>query len=83
MIFGGDASKMAKPVLGYWDVRGLAEPIRLMLEHCAIAYKDKRYQFGKDAADAFKGDWINDKFSLGLNFPNIPYFIDGDLKLSI
>lgn len=29
-----------------------------------------------------RGDWLKDKFSLGLDFPNLPYYIDGDVKLS-
>ena len=72
---------MAKPVLGYWDVRGLAEPTRLLLEHCAVDYEEKRYQFGK-APNYLECAWFEEKFDLGLDFPNIPYYMDGDVKLT-
>merc|ERR1719180_620902 len=26
--------------------------------------------------------WFDQKFSLGLDFPNLPYFVDGDIKLT-
>jgi len=26
--------------------------------------------------------WFDEKFNLGLDFPNLPYFIDGDVKLT-
>ena len=29
-------------ILGYWDIRGLAEPIRLLLEHVEANYEDRR-----------------------------------------
>ncbi|KAJ6219922.1 hypothetical protein RDWZM_005734 [Blomia tropicalis] len=63
-----------KPILGYWDIRGLAEPIRMLLAYGEIAYEDKRYT-DRDV-------WLAEKFTLGLDFPNLPYFFDGDVKLS-
>ena len=27
-------------------------------------------------------EWAKDKFNLGLDFPNMPYYIDGDVKLT-
>ena len=27
-------------------------------------------------------DWLDEKYALGLDFPNLPYLIDGDLRLS-
>ena len=32
--------------------------------------------------DFSKACWFDVKFTLGMDFPNLPYFIDGDLKLS-
>jgi glutathione S-transferase len=29
-----------------------------------------------------KSDWLKVKFQLGLDFPNLPYYIDGDLKIT-
>ena len=33
-----------KPVLGYWNIRGLAQPIRFMLAFLAIDYEDRTYE---------------------------------------
>jgi len=70
------------PILGYWKLRGLAQHIRLMLEYLGEEYEDKTYTNGP-APDYFdKSDWKPVKFTLGLDFPNIPYYIDGDLKIT-
>ncbi len=34
------------PTLGYWDIRGLAEPIRYLLKYAGVKFNDKRYEFG-------------------------------------
>ncbi|XP_035426524.1 glutathione S-transferase Mu 1-like isoform X1 [Cygnus atratus] len=68
-------------VLGYWDIRGLAHAIRLLLEHTETPYEDKLYSCG-EAPDYDKSQWINEKEKLGLDFPNLPYFIDGSTKLT-
>nr|M1RIR6.1 RecName: Full=Glutathione S-transferase; AltName: Full=GST class-mu; AltName: Allergen=Tyr p 8 [Tyrophagus putrescentiae]AAX34055.1 Sui m 8 allergen [Suidasia medanensis]AGG10560.1 Tyr p 8 allergen [Tyrophagus putrescentiae] len=69
----------SKPVLGYWDIRGLAQPIRLLLAYLDVDYEDKRYQLG---ANFDRSAWLTEKFNLGLDFPNLPYYIDGNVKLS-
>ncbi|GFY59207.1 glutathione S-transferase Mu 1 [Trichonephila inaurata madagascariensis] len=66
---------MGKPILGYWDLRGLAEPIRYLLHYKKVDFEDKRYAFDKDG-------WQKDKFALGLDFPNLPYYMEGDVKLT-
>ncbi|GIY57603.1 glutathione S-transferase Mu 1 [Caerostris darwini] len=66
---------MGKPLLGYWDLRGLAEPIRYLLHYVKVDFEDKRYQFTQDG-------WQKDKFALGLDFPNLPYYMEGDVKLT-
>ncbi|KAL4478046.1 hypothetical protein ABPG72_013485 [Tetrahymena utriculariae] len=61
--------------LGYWSFRGLAQPIRFLLAYLGVQYTDKHYTKGED--------WFeNDKKNLGMDFPNIPYFIDNDIKIS-
>ncbi|KAM7032697.1 glutathione S-transferase Mu 1-like isoform 1-T1 [Acridotheres tristis] len=99
-------------VLGYWDIRGLAHAIRLLLEYTETPYEDKLYSCGEGeggvrgsphhpqplwllgrtrhhpappslpAPDYDKSQWINEKEKLGLDFPNLPYFIDGPTKLT-
>ncbi|KAM7538972.1 hypothetical protein Aperf_G00000053472 [Anoplocephala perfoliata] len=69
------------PVLGYWDMRGLAEPIRLLLLYLGAEYEEKLYKTGP-APDFDRTMWLSEKFKLGLDFPNLPYYIDGDFKLT-
>ncbi|GFR10608.1 glutathione S-transferase Mu 1 [Trichonephila clavata] len=66
---------MAKPILGYWNVRGITEPIRYLLRYKKADFEEKRYVVGED-------EWKKEKFNLGLEFPNLPYYIDGDMKLT-
>ncbi|XP_054420786.1 glutathione S-transferase Mu 1-like [Pteronotus mesoamericanus] len=67
--------------LGYWDIRGLAHAIRLLLEYTDSSYEEKRYTMG-DAPDFDRSQWLSEKFKLGLDFPNLPYLIDGAHKLT-
>ncbi|CAG2109517.1 unnamed protein product, partial [Medioppia subpectinata] len=62
-------------------LRGLAQPIRNLLAYTGTAFTDKHYETGPDA-ETFHGPWFKEKFTLGLDFPNVPYYIDGDLKIS-
>ena len=70
--------------LGYWNIRGLAQVPRFLLEYTGVAWKDELYcQAGADAPIPFdKSSWFDTKFKLGLDFPNLPYLIDGDLKIN-
>jgi len=60
-------------ILGYWAIRGLAEPIRLLMEYTGFKYTEKKYS-GED--------WTHDKSSLGFDFPNLPYLIHSGKKLT-
>jgi glutathione S-transferase len=62
-------------ILGYWNTRALAEPIRLLLHFVGEKFIDKRYQVGPPP-NYDKSEWMNVKHSLDLDFPNLPYFID-------
>jgi len=67
--------------LFYWNIRGMVTPIRLLLEYTGTPYEEKLYEVGP--APTFSRDsWLNEKFTLGLDFPNLPFMIDGDLKVS-
>lgn len=68
---------MAPIVLGYWDIRGLAQPIRMILEHAGADYKDTQYSCGP-APDYDRSAWTSVKYTLALDFPNLPYLIDGN-----
>ncbi|XP_052554132.1 glutathione S-transferase 2 isoform X2 [Tympanuchus pallidicinctus] len=67
--------------LGYWDIRGLAHPIRLLLEYTETPYQERLYRDGP-ARESDPSDWSHEKEKLGLDFPNLPYLIDGSTKLT-
>ena len=70
-----------KPVLGYWKIRGLASQIRYQLAYLGIEYEMVEYEQG-DAPNFSRDSWLNDKYQLGLDFPNLPYFVHGDVKIT-
>ena len=74
-------STATKPALGYWDNRGIAEPIRLLLQYVGVEFDDVRFDVGPPPAYD-KSDWLLVKDHLGLSAPNLPYWIEpGGLRL--
>ena len=61
-------------VLGYWNIRGFSEPIRTLLEYLEIPYVQETYVEVEE--------WMPKKQSGAMEFPNLPYLIDGDLTLT-
>nr|XP_032636879.1 glutathione S-transferase Mu 1-like isoform X2 [Chelonoidis abingdonii] len=68
--------------LGYWDIRGLAHAIRLLLEYTGTPFEDKQYSPSGEGPDYDISQWTNEERELGLDFPNLPYLIDGQTKLT-
>ncbi|CAH1252023.1 GSTM3 [Branchiostoma lanceolatum] len=68
-------------VLGYWRQRAYGQSIRLMLEYTETDYKEEVYVCA-GPPDFSKDCWRSIKDNFGLAFPNLPYYIDGDLKLT-
>ncbi|KAG0720577.1 Glutathione S-transferase Mu 3 [Chionoecetes opilio] len=68
------------PVLAYWNP-DLAQPIRLLLKYTGTEFEDKHYKCGP-ALDYDKTCWFDVKHTVGLDFPNLPYYIDGDVKVT-
>lgn len=67
--------KLSEVKFGYWDIRGLAQVCRLLLAYSGVDFKDVRH------TDREK--WFSEeKFQLGLDFPNLPYLIDGDYSIT-
>jgi len=64
----------SKLTLAYWDIRGLAEPIRHLLEYVQLPYEQIRYSKWED--------WAAKKDAFGASFPNLPYLVDGDRTLT-
>ena len=71
----------SKPSFGYWKIRGLGAPIRYILEYLKVPFNDVQYEQG-EGPEFDRSCWTDVKFTLGLDFPNLPYFIDGDLKIT-
>ena len=59
---------------GYWAWRGAGQVSRLLLAFSGACWKDVQY--------TQREQWFgNDKETLGLDFPNLPYLIDGNFKI--
>ena len=67
--------------LGYWKIRGLAANIRYQLIYSGIDYEMVEYEQG-DGPDFSRATWLDVKFTLGMDFPNLPYLNDGALKIT-
>ena len=52
----------------------MANPIRFLLEYAGADYEDVQYDE--------PSKWFDVKHEMGLDFPNLPYYIDGDVKLT-
>ncbi len=70
-----------KPTLGYWKIRGLASQIRYEMVYLGVDFDEHQYEQG-DAPDFDRSSWLNVKETLGLQFPNLPYLLDGNFKLT-
>jgi len=64
--------------LGYWAIRGLAQPIRFLLTYLNVPFTERRYV----AEGKNREDWNKEKFTLGLDFPNLPWLKDGEVQLT-
>lgn len=66
-------------VFGYWTLRGLGQASRFVLEYTGEEYEDVRF----DALNN-KEKWQEEKAKNphGLEFPNLPFYVDGDVKLT-
>lgn len=72
------------PIFGYWNIRGLGAQCRSLLKFCGVNYQERKYnQHWDDANQTWdRSDWLNEKFNLGMEYPNLPYIFDEDVKLT-
>eukprot|EP00922_Rhytidocystis_sp_ex-Travisia-forbesii_P022437 GHVS01032847.1.p1 GENE.GHVS01032847.1~~GHVS01032847.1.p1 ORF type:complete len:235 (-),score=26.39 GHVS01032847.1:102-806(-) len=69
--------------IGYWKIRGFAQPIRLLLEYCKLPWRDTRYELQPmEGGQWDRREWTDVKFKLGFDLPNLPWLVDGSLKLT-
>jgi glutathione S-transferase len=73
------ASIPSKPVLGYWHIRGLGQPIRLLLAYLEVDYEDKYFELTPQLTN---DHWHAERDRLHLDFPNLPYLLDGTMKVT-
>ena len=74
-------SKKPPILLGYWKIRGLAQPLRYMLEYSEHPYQDVMYEQG-DGPNYSVECWTAVKNTLKLDFPSVPYLIDEETRLT-
>ncbi len=73
--------KATKTVLGYWNIRGIAQPIRYLLVYPDVDFHDFVYELG-GPPDYSTSEWENAKHTLGLDQPKLPYYIDEDVRIT-
>lgn len=69
------------PVLGHWDIRGLAQAIRYQLVYSGVEFDDF-YHYHVDDQEQTEESWRRKKDKLELPFASLPYFVDNKLKLT-
>lgn len=66
--------------LGYWGIRGLAQPIRFLLTCAEVPFTEVRLGVFEDGTLMNKEqedqDWADVRATLDMSFPNLPYLID-------
>ena len=67
--------------IGSWKIRGLISPVKYILEYLGVPYTAVDYEQG-DGPEFSRDCWMNVKNTLGLDFPNLPYLFDGDVKIT-
>lgn len=76
-----DAMVDGKPTLVYWNIVGLALPIRLALVYAGVDFVDVRIDAGDPSSPDFNTAYPPakaGKLSKILPFPNLPYYLDAD-----
>lgn len=70
----------ANITLGYWGIRGLAQPIRFLLVSADVPFSEVRLGVLQDGSllekDKEGEDWNSLRSTLDMPFPNLPYLID-------
>mmetsp|Transcript_12566 Transcript_12566/g.35497 ORF Transcript_12566/g.35497 Transcript_12566/m.35497 type:complete len:235 (-) Transcript_12566:594-1298(-) len=75
---------ITKVVVGYWDIRGLAAPLRMVLEYVGAEYDNVTYKTLGEPGNWDVSDWFGKKPALLEKnaLMNLPYVIDGDMVVT-
>lgn len=69
---------------GYWKIRGLMQPIRLMNEYLGVKWEEKLYEAKATPEGKYDySEWTSEKWELGLDFPNLPYMMDPETGMKL
>ncbi|CAN7986645.1 unnamed protein product, partial [Ixodes pacificus] len=68
-------------IFGYRRARRLGQPIRNLLVFKGVHFHEKLYLFLRPL-QYLDAQWLTEKHHLDLKFPNLPYYIEGDVKLT-
>ena len=58
---------------GYFPIKGRAEPLRYLFAYMNLEYKEKNPEYKY---------WYSNRKNMGFDFPNVPYLIDGSVKVT-
>ncbi len=66
--------------VGYWSIRGLAAPLRMMVMYAGRALNNVMYDCADVNGHFDRSEWLTKKPALKDKNPfmNLPYVIDGD-----
>jgi len=71
-----------KPRFGYWKIRGLVGHIRQLLAYNNVDYQHDEYEVTGEPGNLCYDHWSKVKETFSLEFPNLPYYMDGEVKLT-
>lgn len=71
-----EGGKPSKPILGYFNHRGMGMSLRLQLVYHGVDFEDRNYVMGDEMGSP--NSWKDVKQEQNLDFPNLPYFKDTD-----
>ncbi|XP_076825069.1 glutathione S-transferase 2-like [Clavelina lepadiformis] len=58
------------------------EALRCVLEYLGVEYEDKRYKLSGKPPNTDGSSWFGVKAQMNLDLPNLPYIIDGDVRMT-
>ena len=71
----------AKVKIAYWKLRGAAAMLRYQMAYMGADYEMIEYECG-DGPEFSRAAWNDVKPTMGMNFPNLPYVVEGDFKIA-
>ena len=81
------SNPQATITLGYWGIRGLAQPIRFLLTYAQVPFSELRLGVLQNGTvmnkEEEEKDWEKARSTLNMPFPNLPYLIDNSKSTPI